>query len=190
MQQTKQIRSLINRLARLDASQSWDGVLNPAQRAALDYLARANRFSRSPSHAAEFLGTTRGTTSQTLKSLLRKGFVSEARSDTDKRSISYDVTDKGQLAADAKSPLLEAFDALPADDLTLIEASLERLLNMAVRKNGSKPFGVCHTCRHFEPRKAGGYCKLLHVALEGAEIDQICHEQEPAQPAWPEQQPC
>lgn len=180
MQQTEQIRSLINRLARLDASQNWDGALNPAQRAALDYLARANRFSRSPSHAAEFLGTTRGTTSQTLKSLLRKGFVNEARSDTDKRSISYNVTDKGQTAVDAKPLLLAALDALSADDLTLIEGSLQRLLNTAVCNNGAKPFGICQTCRHFEPRKAGGYCKLLRVALEGAEIDQICHEHEPA----------
>ncbi len=180
METTEQIRSLINRLSRLDSAQVWEGALNPAQSAALDYLGRANRFSRSPSHVADFLGTTRGTTSQTLKSLLRKGFVSEERSDMDKRSISYQLTDVGRNATETNSLLRTALEGVPSDDLVQIEASLRGLLNTAVRKNGSKPFGICHTCRHFKPRPSGGYCELLHVALDPPETEQICHEQEPA----------
>ncbi len=180
MMQTEQIRALINRLARLDSAQIWDGALNPAQRAALDYLARANRFSRSPSHVADFLGSTRGTTSQTLKALMRKGFVAEERSDMDKRSISYQLTATGRMMVGTKSLLLTALEGTPEDDLSHIEASMQRLLNTAVRKNGSKPFGICRTCRHFKPVGAAGYCKLLHVALDPAETEQICHEQEPA----------
>lgn len=180
MQRSEQIRSLINRLSRLESAQDWSGAINPAQRAALDYLGRANRFSRSPSHVADFLGTTRGTTSQTLKSLMRKGFVSEERSDLDKRTISYRLTDTGRSMIETRSLLLTALEELPDADLTLIEASLRRVLNAAVRENGSKPFGICRTCRHFNQRKTGGYCALLHVALDGAETEKICHEHEPA----------
>ncbi|MCK8464044.1 MarR family transcriptional regulator [Aliiroseovarius sp. S1339] len=180
MKSNEQIRALINRLSRLDAAQNWDGALNPAQRAAVDYLARANRFSRSPSHVADFLGTTRGTTSQTLKALMRKGFVSEERSSTDKRSTSYHLTDMGRSVGGTGSLLLAALEKLPQNDLANIEASMRRLLNAAVRENGLKPFGICRTCLHFKPMETGGYCTLLRVALNDAETEQICHEQVPA----------
>ncbi len=98
MADRQQIRGLITRLARIDAGEGWADDLNPAQRAALDYLGQANRFSRSPSHVAEYLGTTRGTMSQTLKVLVRKGYVTELRSEADKRTISYALTQAGRNA--------------------------------------------------------------------------------------------
>ena len=95
MTQEHRIRELLARLARLDASESWTDDLNPAQRAVMDYLARANRFSRSTSNEADFLGSTRGTDSQTLKALSAKGYVSEERANSDKRVVRYDLTQKG-----------------------------------------------------------------------------------------------
>ncbi|MFC6657468.1 MarR family transcriptional regulator [Roseibium salinum] len=92
---TEIVRDLIDRLSRLIAAEEWNGPLNPSQFAALSYLARANRFSRAPSHVADYLATTRGTASQTLKALARKGLIAETRSQEDKRSIRYDVTDHG-----------------------------------------------------------------------------------------------
>jgi hypothetical protein len=65
-------------------------------------------------------------------------------------------------------------------ELALIEMSMRQLLNTALRQNGSKPFGICRTCRHFEPRAAGGSCMLLRVELDSAETEQICHEHDPA----------
>lgn len=179
MPQKQQIRSLINRLARLDASESWIGNLNPAQRSAMEYLARANRFSRSPSHAAAFLGTTRGTTTQTFKALARKGYISEERSRTDKRSISYTLTKLGLQAISALSILTESLDAIAPLELDQIESSLRAILGTAISSNGQKAFGVCRTCRYFEGRKDAGYCDLLNAALEPVEIAQICHEQIP-----------
>ncbi|RKF14762.1 MarR family transcriptional regulator [Roseovarius spongiae] len=180
MQDAEQIRSLINRLARLDAAGNWGGALNPAQRAALEYLARANRFSRSPSHVADYLGATRGTTSQTLKALMRKGFVDEQRLATDRRSISYRVTEAGREIVGARSLLSDALADLPEADLALIAAAMRGLLGAAIRRNGAKPFGVCQTCRHFRRRGAGGYCALMDVALDSDETDQLCHEHAPA----------
>lgn len=180
MNRSERIRALINRLARLDAAQTWDGALNPAQRSALDYLGQANRFSRSPSHVAEYLGATRGTISQTLKALLRKGFVSEERSAADKRSISYQLTDAGRQLADANSLLSTALVGRAEDELARMETFLRDLLGTAIRANQSKPFGICHTCRYFKPQQSGGYCALLQVELAAAETQQICHEHEAA----------
>ncbi len=66
---------LIERLDRLVRSGESGHGLNPAQWEALRYLARANRFSRNPAALADYLGSTRGTVSQTLIALEQKGHV-------------------------------------------------------------------------------------------------------------------
>ena len=67
--------SLIDRLGRLMRSGEHAGDLNPAQWEALRYLARANRFSRTPAALAQYLGSTRGTVSQTLIALEDHGRI-------------------------------------------------------------------------------------------------------------------
>ena len=89
------IRTLIERLAKITTAVDWQDGLNPAQYNALSYLALANQYSRSPSHVADYLCTTRGTASQTLKSLEQKGFIRSVASATDKRSTTYQLTASG-----------------------------------------------------------------------------------------------
>jgi DNA-binding MarR family transcriptional regulator len=177
MTMPQQIRELINRLARLDAAASWDEALNPVQVAALEYLARANRFSRAPSHVAEYLGTTRGTMSQTLKALVRKGYVSERRSETDKRSISCDLTEEARAVTARRGDLLEAIGGLPDATQAHLRDSLSTLLKRQVRQNNGRQFGICHTCAHHRVTQDGPYCALLSVPLLPEEPDQICYEQ-------------
>lgn len=174
------IRELINRLARLEATSAWQGDLNPAQRAVLSYLARANRFSRSPSHVAEYLGSTRGTVSQTFKSLVQKGYVIEQRSQTDKRAIRFDLTGKGARATDEPKLMSQAISKMDKRTTDGLIAFLESLLLSLLKENGGRAFGICSQCRHFASRKNGGHCTLLSEDLSLAEASKICHEQEPA----------
>lgn len=180
MTRSDNIRSLINRLARLDAAEIWESPLNPAQIGALEYLARANRFSRSPSHVADYLGTTRGTMSQTLKSLARRGFVEERRSETDKRSISYELTGAGRPFASRGRDLIEAIEALPETERAGLDAALSDLLAFQLRRGGMRQFGVCRACTHHRVTQDGPFCALLALKLLPEEVDQICHEQEAA----------
>lgn len=173
---TARIRELLERVARLAAAEEWTGDLNPAQSGALTYLARANRFSRSPSHVAEYLCTTRGTASQTLKALERKGFVKPIQSMEDKRSISYDVTRTGHAALDRESDLDKAFAALSKSEAGVFETVLEGTLKQVLARRNSRSFGVCKTCRHHQRKRAGGYCTLLEVALAKHETEELCHE--------------
>lgn len=171
------IRALINRLARLDAAETRDGTLNPAQIGALEYLGRANRFSRAPSHVAEYLGTTRGTMSQTLKALMRKGYVSERRSELDKRSISYDLTSTGRALAARQGDLVNAIDALTDAEQSYLDESLSSVLEHQIVKNGSRAFGVCRACTYHRVTEDGPYCALLSLPLLPEEPEKICHEQ-------------
>lgn len=180
MTQQDHIRDLINRLARMDASEAWVGDLNPSQRSVLDYLSRANRFSRNPSQVADYLGSTRGTVSQTLKSLGKKGYVVEARSDTDKRAIKIDLTIKGRNAILLPNSLALGLGGLPPIERGNLIEALSNLLSGLLRQNDRKPFGICQSCVHFSPRGKNGFCTLLSETLTEREITKICHEQVPA----------
>lgn len=173
------IRELLDRIARVTAAEEWGDDLNPAQRGALAYLARANRFSRAPSNVADYLCTTRGTASQTLKALERKGFVMPLKSSEDKRSISYDVTEKGHTALDTPrnfDAVLSTLSPSDADVLThLLEATGRRLLE----QQGFRTFGICRTCRHHRRTDSGLVCALLRVPLSDAAAGELCHEHDP-----------
>ena len=168
---------LILRLSRLAEAESWVQGLNPAQAAALAYLGRANRFSRAPSQVAGWLGATRGTVSQTLKALAARGLVTEAPSPHDRRSISYSLTAAGRAALAHPAPLAEAAATLPPAQAKAAAQVLALLLREMLARQGNRPFGLCRSCRHHQPRGlAGAWCNLLSQPLAPQEADQICHE--------------
>ena len=174
------IRELINRLARLDATSAWHGDLNPTQRAVLSYLSRANRFSRSPSHVAEYLGSTRGTVSQTFKSLTQKGYVTEQRSQTDKRAIRFDLSKKGLLATGEPNLMSQAISGMDPRSRRDLTSALEALAQSMLAENGGRVFGVCSQCKHFSSQQNTNYCTLLSEQLSPIDATKICHEQEAA----------
>ena len=170
------LKSLLDRLGRLMAAQEWGDGLNPAQRSALDYLARANRFSRAPSHVADYLCTTRGTASQTLKALHRKGLIAPEPKPGDKRSISYDITPAGRSALDTENELEVALGTLPPDLADAGEEALSALLQTMLARRSHVPFGICRDCRHHEIRGNARHCGLLNATLSDPEAGKICHE--------------
>ncbi len=170
------IKDLIDRLARIASAEEWGEDINPTQWTALSYLARANRFSRSPSQVSDFMSATRGTVSQTLKALARKGLVTEVRSDQDKRSISYSITDEGKALVHKTCVIEMSASRLTGAEAASLLQGLEALAEAALRQRDSRAFGVCRTCAHHEELENGGYCRLLKEPLAPAETNQICHE--------------
>ncbi len=171
-----EIRDLLDRLSRINAAEDWTGRVNPTQRAALAYLAKANRFSRKPSQVADYLSATRGTVSQTLKALARKDLIRENRSETDKRSISYGITAEGMKELDHTAAVDVALSLMAEEDLENLSDQLKKLAKELLRQREARPFGICLTCRHHQSGKSGAYCTLLDEPLQKEETDQICHE--------------
>ncbi|MEM7654207.1 MAG: winged helix DNA-binding protein [Pseudomonadota bacterium] len=169
---------MLDRLGRILSAEEWSEDFNPAQRNALAFLAHANEFSRAPSSVAEYLCTTRGTASQTLKALERKGFIEQVRSTEDKRSVRYDVTDRGTaILADAKSRDIVSH-ALSQKEIEALEQALETTTRSLLKRRGHKSFGVCNTCAYNGARDRKPYCTLLHISLTAQETGQLCHEHE------------
>lgn len=177
---SSRLRPMVERLARLSLSEDWTGDLNPPQRAALRYLVRANRFSRAPSHLAEYLGATRGTVSQTLAVLERKGLVVQQRSDEDRRRVGLELTERGWAALGDVQALDRVLDSLDPPVASALEASLEAVLGGLLQQRSARPFGLCRGCRHHLVTEGGPRCALLGVALQPAEAEQICREQIPS----------
>lgn len=173
------VKHLIKRLSRIDENEGWKSDLKPAQRTALEYLGRANRFSRKPSQIADFLGSTRGTVSQTLKALAEKDFIAEQCPKMDKRSKSYVLTAKGVERLAKSDTLTEALDGIPREKLLEIAVTLRPVLNKVLLKKGQRDFGLCRRCKHFEKQGEDSACQLLEVDLTAQETTQICYHSEP-----------
>ncbi len=167
---------LIDRLSRLSQADGWSDGLNPTQRAALGYLARANRFSCAPSHVAAYLGATRGTVSQTLHVLERKGLVSVAASVTDRRTIRYHVTPAGHADLARARVMDAAIATLGPEQGQALQDGLVQLLRAMLVQNGGRSFGMCRTCQHHQTSARGRFCALLKVDLTEPEADALCHE--------------
>lgn len=176
---------LLERLARLVHNDAHAGGLKPTQWEALRYLARANRFSRSPGALTIYLGMTKGTVSQTLQALERKGLIEKQAAAGDRRGVKIDLTKAGEklLANDPLSDLQASIDAMQKDDRQVLGASLERLMKDMLAYRGGRAFGACKTCRHFRRRHDQGapyYCSLLSEPLSDDDSEKICAEQESA----------
>jgi DNA-binding MarR family transcriptional regulator len=174
---------LIDRLDRLARSGGAPGALNSAQWEALRFLSRANRFSRTPAALAEYLGSTRGTVSQTLIALELKGFIERRRSARDGRSIDLALTRQGRKAIEG-DPILDLAETIAAigPEARILAEMLRTTVHALIARNGGRAFGACHTCRHFR-RNVGNaskphHCALLAEALSDSDSHAICAEQE------------
>ena len=185
MKNSPDLTVLLGRLARVLQNEMHANGLKPTQWEALRYLARANRFSRTPSGLTAYLGMTKGTVSQTLIALERKGLVTKKADRADRRQVRIDLTAKGRrmLGRDPLEQVLLSSPGLSAKKRRETEKGLEALLTETLQQRKGRPFGVCESCRFFRrnhPDGAPHRCGLLDVALSVDDATQICVEQEPA----------
>ncbi|MEE8332370.1 MAG: MarR family transcriptional regulator [Alphaproteobacteria bacterium] len=173
---------LVDRLSRIaHAAQFADG-LNPAQWETLRFLSRANRYSASPGALAEYLGTTKGTASQTLIALESKGMVARVRSELDRRKVRLALTDAGRerLERDPLRMIEQAGAEIPDDQHPLVLSAMHGVINNICQQTGDARFGVCDECRHKEGGcKIGSVgdqarCGLTDETLDEQELGQIC----------------
>ena len=143
-----------------------------AQLEALHFLATANRYSDTLSAIVEFLGATKGTVSQTVTALERKGLVVREPDPADRRVQHCKLTAAGRAVVreSLPAPVLRGLNTSPD--------ALEALLTALIRARGGRAFGVCRTCAHF--RAQGPRCGLVNEPLTTEDAEKVCREHEPA----------
>lgn len=177
--------NLFERLARLIQGDAYGAGLKPVQWEALRYLSRANRFSRTPSALTTYLGSTKGTVSQTLNALERKGLITKTADQRDRRVVYLALTQVGEdlLRDDSLQRLRAAISQIPEARLPEFTADLERVLYAQIARNKGRPFKQCRMCRFFQETPDGESpyrCGALDVPLSAEDSLQICVEQEDA----------
>jgi DNA-binding MarR family transcriptional regulator len=176
---------LLLQVGRLVQAEGYDGELSPAQWMALRYFARANSFSRNPSAFAEFQATTRGTASQAIKVLEASGYLVRQQSKADGRSVSLRLTSKGKkaLAHDPFEVLVDAVDALDANEQALMHRALYQVLTTVAASGAHRCFGVCQDCTYLgeeiwcSPTTANSSareCALLGVPIQPEDAGLLC----------------
>jgi DNA-binding MarR family transcriptional regulator len=181
----RETAELLVQVGRLVQAEGYDGELSPAQWMALRFFARANLFSRNPSAFAEFQATTRGTATQTIKSLEAGGYLVRQPSKADKRSVSLRLTSKGKktLGRDPFEILVRVVDSLDAKERTAMRRALRQVVSTLATNGAHKEIGVCQDCTHFGREMGGNLpstslaaaeCLLLHVPIQPEDLSLLC----------------
>ncbi len=147
----------------------------------LFYLSRCNRYSNTPIAVTDYLNATKGSVSQSLKVLEKKGYILKEADAKDRRVVHLILTTKGQeLLKQVVSPSLftDAVKELSDEQVKSLETQLSLLLSSLQKANRARSFGVCRTCRFFLREEDGFRCGLTQEALSNDDSLRICREHE------------
>lgn len=153
------------------ASQSQG--LNAAQWEALRYLSRANNFSNSPGALTRYMGATKGTTSQTVLALIKKGLVLKITRNDDARSVVLTLTELGHktLRDDPLFSLENAIGKLGDKTGKKFSKGLAEILTDEVIRQNEPSFGTCKTCKHAAKQNQCGFFK---VEISSTDMAKLC----------------
>ena len=157
--------------------------LQPVHFQVLNYLSRCNKYSNTPASVANYLGMTRGTVSQSLIILEKKGYIGKTPDIKDKRVLHLHLLPAGESVLKLARPsalfnnatqILNNPEAIPSDANVFQQA-----LTALQKANQSQTFGVCNSCRNFSKIEGGFFCELTQEKLSNQDAEQICQEHLP-----------
>jgi len=178
------LRDLVERLgALLRAEQRTAGLqrqLQPVHQDILHYLARCNRYSNTPAAVTDYLQITKGTASQTIQVLERRGLVLKQTDKDDGRVVRLRLSASGRrLEAELRQSASweQVVRSINTKDLAATEELLASVLRKLQQRNDYLSFGQCNTCRYFRQESDTDFrCGLTGETLHKNEIHQICRE--------------
>jgi DNA-binding MarR family transcriptional regulator len=147
---------------------------------ALNYLSRCNKYSDTPAALTNYLGMTRGTVSNTLSLLEKKGYIKKTADVNDRRVVHLELLPEGQTILEQAKPA-ELFIKAAAmmekkEDITDYATVFANTLTALQKANQTQSFGVCSTCHYFTATDNGFLCGLTKQPLTQNDSEKICQE--------------
>jgi DNA-binding MarR family transcriptional regulator len=176
----RELAELALQLGRVAYADCCAGGLTHGQSAALRFFARSNRFSRTVSAFADYHATTRATASQTVSTLVDRGYLTRHRSQRDGRSTRFDLTRRSRklLKEDPFEAVVAVAQQLSPSKRGTTARCLRTMLTELAAVSGRTLFGFCPMCQHLQILKAQTQksyaCGLLGERLKTEEVSQIC----------------
>ena len=120
---------ILEQLTQFTYAQGTSKGLRSAQWVALRYFHQAEEGARTVGRLAKYNMTTPSNASQTIETLVKRGFLGRAKVEGDQRSYRVDLTPSGRrlLANDPINLLVDAVSMLPAADQLQFAEHLEKL---------------------------------------------------------------
>lgn len=157
--------------------------LQPVHVQALMFLGQSNRFSNTPQALAEYLGLTKGTVSQSLLVLDRRGLIERYQDELDRRVVRLRLSQQGEEFINEMQPAgawQSATRNISANRIRNSVSALRETLYMIQSQNSGRTFGVCSTCAYCQRRsQRSHHCSLFAERLSGPETRKICREHTP-----------
>ena len=173
-----EIADLVLQLGRAAYADGAAGELTQAQWIAIRFFFRANRFSRTISGFAQFHATTRGTASQTVKTLVEQGYLVRTPAEKDARSIRFDLTAlaRRKLHDDPLEGVTNAAAGVSEEERLSMSATLRAMLDNLGDERGRPVIGICRLCGHLDRGAAGrnARCRLMQEPLVETEFEELC----------------
>jgi DNA-binding MarR family transcriptional regulator len=134
---TRGLARLIEQVGKAAYNLGYTPGLNPAQWAALRYFDEATLERRTVTGFAQFQGTTKGTASQTVAAMVRKGYLRRVADKQDRRVHRLMLTEEGQtlLKSDPLQELSRALEALSDDERWSLAVNMEKVLRELLKAN-------------------------------------------------------
>jgi DNA-binding MarR family transcriptional regulator len=170
---------LLDCLGRWSRSAQYCHGLNPAQWESLRFLGRANRLSSTPGDLAKYLGTTRGTASQTVLALTRKGYVTKAAKADDRRVAFLELTPEGRkiLKDDPLKWLNQTLAGMMGpQELASATKLLSQVMGCFQGADLGQSFGTCERCGYFVEGAGSetSQCLLKKSELTDEDVAGLC----------------
>ncbi len=151
--------------------------IQPVHVQVLEYLSLCNHYSDTPAALTEYLGLTKGTVSQTLQVLERKGYLQKTQDQDDGRIVHLSLLEAGRKILEQVQPLdvfTQAEQKLLQKEFKSLRHALGVTLQVLQQANNSKSFGLCSTCRHFSEIEQHMHCGLTQEPLSQDAVHKIC----------------
>lgn len=153
--------------------------LQPIHVQVLDYLNECNSYSNTAVGITEYFGLTKGTVSQTLQVLERKGYIEKYHDEEDARVTHLVLSKNGEtLLEDASND--DAFEQAQQAVLSKQYKTLDDALRMTLftlqRKCDVKTFGSCDSCINFNVEDNHYICTETRLPVWQLETQKICRE--------------
>ena len=153
--------------------------LQPIHVQFLDYLNECNSYSNTAVGITEYFGLTKGTVSQTLQVLERKGYIEKYHDEEDARVTHLVLSKNGELLLKEASND-DAFEQAQQAVLSKQYATLDEALRMTLftlqRKCDVKTFGSCDSCINFNVEDNHYICTETRLPVWQLETHKICRE--------------
>jgi MarR family transcriptional repressor of emrRAB len=153
--------------------------LQPIHIQVLDYLSACNSYSNTAVGVTEYFGLTKGTVSQTLQVLERKGYVEKQVDEEDARVTHLTLSKNGELLLE-KANNDDVFEQAQQAVLSKAYATLDDALQMTlfILQQGceTKSFGSCNSCANFNIEDNHYICTETRLPVYQIETHKICRE--------------